>query len=368
MIQEHALDSAPTRLLIARSAEVLRAMQQLEATESKALYVVDDDDVLYGSLTDGDLRRWILAGGKLDAHVEKVCNTSPIVASADARRDEVKQVMLANGITSIPVVDETRRVTAVLLWADVFVEEADAVTERRAIDLPVVIMAGGFGTRLRPFTTVLPKPLIPIRGRTVVEIIIDSFTAHGVDDFYMSVNYKSKIIESYFDDLSPDYSMRFIHEDEPLGTAGSLSKLVGTISTDFVVTNCDVIVSADYYDLARHHREKENDITLVVSLKNYTIPYGVCEIGNGGTLLEIREKPQFNYLVNTGLYVVKPWVLELIPPGEHFHFTDLIEAVKAEEGRVGVFPIADTAWLDTGEWPEYRAAVANLTADRRRTN
>jgi dTDP-glucose pyrophosphorylase len=352
--------------LIPRNADVRKAMQQLESTELKTLFVVDEDNLLFGSLTDGDVRRWILGGGELDGLVSEVCNTDPLVATAASDRDELKGVMLAEGIMCIPVVDESGRVTDVLLWEKLFSNEPSEVRVHKKIDLPVVIMAGGFGTRLSPFTSVLPKPLIPIGGRTVIEMIIDAFTAYGVEDFRLSVNYKSRIIKSYFEELDPAYSVRYLYEEKPLGTAGSLQGLAGSITSDLIVTNCDVIVSADYHDLTRHHTEKDNDVTLVVSLKNYAIPYGVCEIENGGTLREIREKPQFNFLVNTGLYVLKPWVLDLIPKDELFHFTDLIAAVQARDGHVGVYPISDKAWIDTGEWAEYRTAVAALSADRRK--
>lgn len=353
-------------LLIPRHADVRRAMQQLEATERKTLFVVDEGNVLYGALTDGDVRRWILGGGQLDGKVADVCNTSPLVADANTDEREVKSVMLAKGINSIPVVNGERIVTDLLLLEDLFGEVQSAEPEHPTVELPVVIMAGGFGTRLSPFTAVLPKPLIPVGGRTVIEMIMETFTDYGVDDFFISVNYKSKIIKSYFEELAPSYSVRYLHEDKPLGTAGGLRGLLGSPAHDLIVTNCDVIVSADYHDLALHHAEQQNDITVVVSLKNYTLPYGVCEIENGGTLREIREKPQFNFLVNTGLYVLKQAVLDLIPEGELFHFTDLISAVQASGGKVGVYPISDTAWLDTGEWAEYRAAAANLTADRRK--
>src|SRR5690606_30536895 len=143
-------------------------MQQLEATERKTLFVVDEGNVLFGSLTDGDVRRWILNGGELDGLVAAVCNTNPLVASAASDRDEMRSAMIAKGITCIPVIDESRRITDVLLWENLFGSEASQEVERKSIDLPVVIMAGGFGTRLTPFTSVLPKPLIPINGRTVI--------------------------------------------------------------------------------------------------------------------------------------------------------------------------------------------------------
>lgn len=331
------------------------------------MFVVDDEQVLLGSLTDGDVRRWILGGGELDSLVDSVCNRDPLVLHDSSISDEIRDEMTAKGITYVPVVDESRRVVEVRSWQQIFGGEPAVVKERAQLDMPVAIMAGGFGTRMSPFTSVLPKPLIPIGGRTVIELIVDKFTAYGADEFYLSVNYKSKIIKSYFEELEPNYSVKYVDEDKPLGTAGSLRQLAGRVEGDLMVTNCDVLVSADLADLARHHVEKRNDITMVVSLKNYRIPYGVCEIENGGLLRAIREKPQFDFLVNTGLYVLRSGVLDLIPEGEVFHFTDLISAVKAGGGRVGVYPISDRAWMDTGEWAEYRAAAAELSADRRKT-
>ncbi len=195
---------------------------------------------------------------------------------------------------------------------------------------------------------------------------MEAFTAYGVHDFYLSVHYKSRIMKSFFEELEPPFDVQFVYEDEPRGTAGALRALAGKLTTDLIVTNCDVIIRADYHDLVTHHERQGNDVTLVVSLKNYRIPYGVCEIEDGGVLKEIREKPEYDFLVNTGLYVLKPATLDLIPADTVFHITDLIAAVMARGGKVGVYPISDAAWTDTGEWAEYRTAVAALTADRRR--
>jgi NDP-sugar pyrophosphorylase family protein len=227
-------------------------------------------------------------------------------------------------------------------------------------------MAGGAGTRLAPFTTVLPKPLIPIGGKTVIELIVDTFTDHGVSDFYLSVHYKSKIIKSYFDELDPRTRSTTSTRTSPSGRRAACATYRGRVDGDLIVTNCDVIIRADYHDLVAHHRSHDNDVTMVVSMKNFSIPYGVCEIENGGCLREIREKPQYDLLVNTGLYVIKPGVLELIPEGIPFHFTDLIAKAQETGRRVGVFPIGDDAWVDTGAWAEYRTAAAALTADRRK--
>jgi len=286
--------------------------------------------------------------------------------SADYDADVVRREMLQRNINCVPVVGTAGQIIDVLLWEKMFAEEVSERAPLKSINVPVVIMAGGKGTRLAPFTSVLPKPLIPLGEKTVIETIVDGFRAYGVDTFYLSVNYKSKIIKSYFEELEPPYSVNYIYEDQPLGTAGSLYALAGKIASDIVLTNCDVIIPAAYHELVSHRRSENNDITMVVSLRNYSIPYGICEIENGGRLKAIREKPRYNFLVNTGLYVLKPHVLSMIPENEFFHITDLIEKLRLGGGRVGVYPISDKAWMDTGEWAQYRDAVAQLTADRRR--
>ena len=267
--------------------------------------------------------------------------------------------MLAGNLNCIPVLNPERRISELLFWDAVFGgKQVERALDQ--VDVPVVIMAGGKGTRLDPFTRILPKPLIPVGDRAVIEIIIERFVMHGVSEFYLSVNHKAKIIKSFFEELNPDYSVRFVEEDAPSGTAGSLKMLAGSIQGSFFVTNCDVIISADYAEILRHHQANRNDVTLVGSMKTFHIPYGVCEIQNGGELSQIHEKPEYNLLVNTGMYVLEASVLDLIPSGRMFHTTDLIEAIKKAGGTVGVYPISEGAWLDTGEWEEYRRAVQHL--------
>jgi dTDP-glucose pyrophosphorylase len=347
-------------LLIGERRKVLEAMQQLEETQRKILFVADDEGHLSGTLTDGDVRRWILGGGDLAGEVGDVCNRSPYMISDHQPHDALKRIMRTRQITSVPIVDADRRVIEVVFWDDLFCDDLPVEVEAEPLNLPVVIMAGGKGTRLAPFTSVLPKPLIPVGDRTAIEIIIDSFTEYGVDEFYLSVNYKSKLIQAYFEELSPSYQLNYVLEQEPLGTGGGLHALSGKIDGDLIVTNCDVIIKADYRDLVDHHRSESNDITMVVSLRNYDIPYGVCDIVDNGQLCSMREKPSYNFLVNTGLYVLRSSTLEMIPPNQFYHLTDLIEEVRQRGGRVGVYPISDKAWMDTGEWQQYCETIARL--------
>lgn len=346
-------------LTIRDNLPIRDALKQLEETERKTLFVVDQNQKLIGTLTDGDIRRWILAEGNLNGQVGSVCNTSPFVVTSDYDIASTKKVMLENKIACIPVVNASREVIDVLLWETLF-DESLARKQVKPVYLPVVIMAGGKGTRLEPFTRILPKPLIPIGDKAVIEVIIDSFVQCGVDNFFVSVNYKSKIIKSYFEELNPPYNIEYIHEDKPLGTAGCLRFIRHKINTSLIVTNCDVIIKTDYHELVAHHTTEDNDITLVASLKHYNIPYGVCVIENGGKLSKIHEKPEYNFLVNTGLYVLKGEILDLIPENEFFHITHLIEKVQEVGGKIGVYPISENSWIDTGEWAEYKKALSQI--------
>ena len=350
------MDKQLTDMLVKADVKILQAMRQLELTEKKILFVVEDERRLVGTLSDGDIRRWILDKGRLDDTISEAFNKKPFFVRPGFNVDQLKSYMVERNIGCVPVLNDKNEVLRLVFWETLF----DGSLKKRSAQLPkipVVIMAGGRGTRLDPFTKILPKPLIPIGDKTILEVIIDSFLGYGVDKFFLSVNYKSKIIKSYFEELNPPYQLEYIEEDKPLGTAGSLKYLRGKVNGSLLVTNCDIIIKADYADLVDFHEKMGNLITVVASMKSYNIPYGICEIENGGCLTKMVEKPEYSFLVNTGMYVLRSEVLDLIPEGELFHVTDLVEKVKEEGGKIGVFPISGDAWLDTGEWAEYKNAL-----------
>jgi dTDP-glucose pyrophosphorylase len=346
-------------LLVKPDIKILQAMNQLEVTEKKILFVVDDESRLVGTLTDGDIRRWILSQGRLDNTISEAFNKKPFYAPENFDLGELRKHMMEHNISCVPVVNKKGIITQLLFWENLF-NGGLQKKKARAIELPVVVMAGGKGARLDPFTKVLPKPLIPIGDKTIIEVIIDSFVDYGVNQFYLSVNYKAKIIKSYFEELNPPYEIHYIEERKPLGTAGSLKSLHRKLNSSCLVTNCDIIIKTDYAELVDFHMQKKNDVTIVASLKNYPIPYGVCEIENGGALAKLTEKPEYNFLVNTGMYVLQAQTLELIPDNEFFHITQLIDSVKENGGKIGVFPISENAWLDIGQWAEYQKAIKQL--------
>lgn len=353
------MNDAIRPFLIGRGVSLKSAMEQLEKTEERILFVVEDDGVLYGTITDGDIRRWILAQGVVEGTVDQVCNRRPHTVRPGYEIEAVKQTMIDRKFGCVPVVGFDMRIVDLLFWERLF-GDGKGASVPRSIDLPVVIMAGGKGTRLDPFTRILPKPLIPLGDKTVLETIMDSFVRYGVSRFYVSVHTKARIVKSYFEELAPPYNIEYLEEAEPLGTAGALKFLEGRIDGTFLVTNCDVIIKTDYADLVEHHRRDGNAITIVASLKSYSIPYGICEIESEGRFLGIREKPEYRFLVNTGMYAIEPSVLRLIPSRQIYHITHLIGDVKADGGRVGVYPISEAAWLDTGEWAEYKRTLQHF--------
>ena len=334
---------------------IRQAMKVLDKTSEKCLLVVDENKKLLGSLTDGDLRRGILSGMNFSENISECYNKDATTfTQGNYTQRDVTQVLRDKKLDLIPIIDKDGKVVDYLTWSNI---NGGKQNKKVLDDVSVVIMAGGKGTRMEPFTKVLPKPLVPIHEKPIIEHIIERFTDMGCSNFHLTVNYKGKILKAYFEELKPDYSVSFIDENEPLGTAGSLQYLRGKFDKPFFVTNCDIIIKADYVDLYEFHQKGGYDITLVASAKEYIIPYGTCELNGDGYLSHISEKPKYDFLINTGLYILNPDVLSIIPKNKFYHITHLIEDAKNQGKKVGVFPIDDDAWIDIGEWAEYRQAV-----------
>ena len=337
---------------------IRQAMKALDKTAEKCLLVIDENNLLLGTLTDGDLRRSILAGAQFSEDISECYHKRPItLVEGHFKIEEAKQLLREKKLDIIPVIDDEGTLIEYLTWGSLDDVQKPA---RSLQDVPVVIMAGGKGARLEPFTKVLPKPLVPIQEKPIIEHIIERFTDITCSEFYLSVNYKGRILKAYFEELQPDYNVTFVDENEPLGTAGSLQLLMGKFDKPFFVTNCDIIVKADCVSLYEFHQKGGYDITLVASTKEYIIPYGTCELNGDGHLSHINEKPHYDFLINTGLYVLNPNMLKLIPENKFYHITHLIEDAKNQGKKVGVFPIDDEAWIDVGQWAEYQKAVKQL--------
>lgn len=346
-------------LQVSADTTIREAMVRLDRTAEKCLFIVDEQSLLVGTLTDGDVRRAILSGARLDERIAGRFSAKPAkVVDGPDSYSAALQLMKTRRIEVVPVVDVAGRVLRYVTWDDLISEPSKEA--RAPLAVPVIIMAGGLGTRLEPFTKVLPKPLIPVHDKPIIEHIIDRFVAHGADDFRLTVNYKSRILKAYFEDQGPAYRLSFIDEPEPRGTAGSLQCLAGTVQGPLFVTNCDIIINADYRRILDHHCEHGHSITLVGSAVHYEIPYGTCVLTSNGSLAEIHEKPSYDFLVNTGMYVVDADVLGGMPETGIYHMTHLIADVIAAGRTVGVFPVSEDAWIDVGQWKEYARATERL--------
>lgn len=336
-----------TDLYIKQDLSIKQAIKLLDQTAKKILIVTENRKIL-GVVTDGDIRRWILKSGDLMQTVGMIMNQHPITIS-HKDMEEAKLIMKSKGIEALPIVNQDSEVVDILFWDELFdVKE----TRGSAIESPIVIMAGGKGTRLYPYTRILPKPLIPIGETPIVERIINKFHEFGCQKFYMTVNYKKEMIKSYFRELDKSYELECIDEEKPLGTGGSLYLLKDKLKTTFFLSNCDILIDADYGDLLRFHHKNNNKITMVTSLKHYTIPYGVINLDEEGYIKKTEEKPEYYYLVNTGMYIIEPDLLELIPENTFYHMTDLIEACIQKGIKVGTYPVSEESWLDMGEVSE----------------
>ena len=340
--------------VVSRDITVKAAIEQMERESIKAVVVTDANGKVAGLFANGDMRAFFLRGGSLSANICEAMNPSPVlfrsVADAEEERLTCKRVIY-------PVVDAQGRLTDVL---DDDRSESSGKISDELRDVPLVIMAGGKGTRLHPYTKIIPKPLIPIGDVTITERILQSFRRYGCREVIMVLNYKANMIKAYMNELEKDYELRFVEETEFLGTAGGLKLVRDQLHSTFFLSNCDVLINADLECIYRTHKMKQNKITFVCSMKDIVVPYGVVETDRDGAIIGMREKPAFSLLINTGLYMIEPEVIDDIRDGEFIHMPDLAQRYLDRGEKVGVFPISERSWMDMGQFSEMENMMKNL--------
>jgi dTDP-glucose pyrophosphorylase/predicted transcriptional regulator len=329
---------------------LIEALKKMDALDKKLLIVIENEKFL-GLISAGDIQRAIIQNKSLETLAINVLRKDIRVAKPNDSFESIKQMMLEFRMELCPVIDEINEISEVYFWEDIF--QGNKLQPAKQFDLPVIIMAGGIGQRLKPLTNVLPKALIPIGEKTMLEEIFERFGNHGCNEFYISLNYKAELIEFYIRNQNLRYQIEFFKENRPLGTGGSLSLLKGKINQTFFVSNCDILIDQDYSEILDYHRENKNEITIVAALKHYSIPYGTIETGNRGKLLELHEKPDITFKINSGMYILEPHLLDELPENTFFHVTYLIENIKNRKRKVGVYPVSEKSWKDVGEWTQY---------------
>jgi len=342
-------------LLVPPDTTIKQAMQRLTETSERILFVTDEKEKLLGTVTDGDIRTALINGLKFTDLVEIVMSRHFVAVNKSILNmdQHIKTLMVQNKIEQIPVLDDQGIVVDVFLWTDLLGKGKSAKPER-TYEKSVIVMAGGKGTRLEPFTRILPKPLIPIGNKPVIELIMESFYKCGFYRFIYSLNYKKEYIKLFLKENKSNYDIDWVEEDDFYGTAGSLALLKDKINDTFFVTNCDSLLAVDYADVLRWHESKGAAMTIIGCHNEVKIPFGVLQLDNG-ILGGIMEKPVHDMIINTGVYVMEPVVLSYLSHNEHMNMNELIEIVSKDK-KVVVYPIYG-GWVDIGQWEEYKKSV-----------
>lgn len=341
------------KYLIDISFTVKQTIEKMEKDLIKAVVVVDDDKHVLGLFSNGDMRKFFLRGGTLSDNIKNAMNIKPKLyhssEEVQVEKEKIKRIIY-------PIVDSQNKIIDVV--DDNKNCSYDMPNSLKGI--PLVIQAGGKGTRLYPYTKILPKPLIPIGDITITERIINSFTKFGCNKVFMILNYKANMIKAYMTDLEKNYEIDYVTETEFLGTAGGLKLLKDKIHSTFFLSNCDILVDADFECVYKTHKAKENKITFVCSMKDVVIPYGVVKTDKDGFITEMTEKPDFSFLINTGLYMIEPEVLDDLKDEEFIHLPDLAQRYIDNGEKVGVFPVSDKSWLDMGQFSEMENMIKRI--------
>lgn len=338
---------------------LLSALKRMD-TLSTRLLMVGAPEAFAGVLSIGDIQRHIIRSGGVEGVVREAQRERYTAATPADDRAALQADIDERGIEYMPIV-EGGAVVDVLVAELGDGQAADANPHYRpplaALELPCVIMAGGLGTRMRPLTHVLPKPLLPIGDRPIVEHIMARFERYGVREFFLTVNYRKAWLQLWAEELESPSRVHLVEEPSFLGTGGSLRYVPLGGAREVFVANCDVLADVDYAELHRFHRAHGHVLTAVAFVDLESSPYGTIELDGDGRLLALHEKPDRASFVNAGIYLADAAAVALLPEGEVCHMTDLMRRCLDAGHTVGVFPINRHSWRDLGEWSKYLAAV-----------
>lgn len=334
------------KAIVTKNYTLLNTMKIIDDSSLQFAVVVDEKQRLLGTVTDGDIRRGILRGEGLDVPITSIMNPNPTYARSGLKYHKYKQVMKSKMLKQLPIVDEYNRVIDIL-----FEDHLATLLNKNT----VVLMLGGLGTRLRPLTNNIPKPMLKVGNKPILETIIEGFKQYGYSHFIFSVNYKKEVIQDYFQNGAAfDVTIEYIEENKRMGTAGALSLIENRPTRPFFVMNGDLLTQVNFDQLMQFHIEHQSLATMCVREYEYQIPYGVIET-EGTDLVMIKEKPIQRNFVNAGIYVLNPEILDYIPQDEFYDMPSLFEQLIEKGKKTSVFPIREY-WLDIGQVDDFNRA------------
>jgi dTDP-glucose pyrophosphorylase len=332
------------KILVNKDFSIRDTLKTLDEGAKGIVLLVDNEGKLLGTITDGDIRRAILRGISLEDSIRKIVHFNPVSVKQSMTREEIKDIFIKKAVKDIPIIDEDNKVIDLISINDILLPEG-----RKN---PVIIMAGGLGTRLKDLTKEVPKPMLKVGENPILQHTINNFKQYGYNKVLLSVNYKSEIIENYFQDgFAYGVKINYIKETKRLGTAGGIKLAKDYIETPFFVINGDIFTNLNVENMMRFHMENKFDITLGTRKHYFQIPYGVIS-ANNNEIKEIKEKPEIEYLINAGVYCLNPDLINLIPENEYFEITDLINICIERNMKVGSYEIGDY-WMDIGRMEDY---------------
>lgn len=332
---------------------VLKAMEAIESSADKFGVVVDDQEKVIGTITDGDLRRALLAGKSLDSTIDKIMNPKPVTLPKGTPTAKIRQVMTEGEVSRIPLVDKDGKLDGIFAPADF----KDTVGSR---DNPVVLMAGGLGSRLGELTKDTPKPMLKVGKRPILEIILEDLIDHGFRNFYFSVNYKKESIKEYFQDGSKwGAKIQYLEETKKLGTAGALGLLTPPNDSPLLVMNGDILTKVDFSRMLKYHLDQKSVATMGVRNYQIQIPYGVIKT-DGEKVKEFQENPIRSHFVNAGIYILNNSLLQSIPKDEYYDMTSLFESALKDKKKTCAFPLHEY-WMDIGQRDDLEKARSDFS-------
>lgn len=328
-------------LVISVKASLKEAIEHLNQNGIGFVCVKDDSDLVVGTITDGDIRRAILKGNELTVPCEKIMNKAPITVSAGFSKAEIKKLFKEKKIRNVPVLSDRGHLIDVVSLGD-FLAEPEEAPEKVA-----VIMAGGEGKRLRPFTENTPKPMLEVDGKPILEHIVLKLKDFGFKKFYISVNYLSEVIMDYFKDGEVwDVEISYLEEPKKLGTAGALSLLPNHLEGPILMLNGDVFSDVNFQQFFDAHLESQADFSMAASTFKIEIPFGVLKLEKE-KIVGVEEKPTKSYLCNAGIYMLSKQAIKLVPSDEKYDMTELLNLSLSQGLKANVFPLHE-CWLDVG--------------------